>query len=213
MRKIFTKISITALALTPEANGISFWAMAVRPRLTTSKVVDAALELVDEQGVEGLTLAAVAARTGVATPSLYKHVASLADLRGHVGVRLLEDMADRFTRAVLGLAGDDAVAALMHAYRAYVNEHPKRYAAMPMDPLHDELQRAAGMKLMEIQLATLRGYGIEGSAAIHATRRLRVIVHGFASIESSGGFGLPEGLDDTYDQLVRMYLNDLRGTR
>lgn len=185
--------------------------MAARQRLTTSKVVDAALELVDEQGVEGLTLAAVAARTGVATPSLYKHIASLGELRGHVGVRVLEDMTARFTQVVLGLSGEDAVTALMHAYRAYVADHPKRYAAMPMDPLHDELQQAAGMKLIEVMLATLRGFGLEGSDAIHATRRLRVIVHGFASIEAGGGFGLPEGLDDTYDQLVRMYLTDLRG--
>lgn len=185
--------------------------MAARQRLTTSKVVDAALELVDEQGVEGLTLAAVAARTGVATPSLYKHIASLGELRGHVGVRVLEDMTARFTQVVLGLSGEDAVAALMHAYRAYVADHPKRYAAMPMDPLHDELQQAAGMKLIEVMLAALRGFGLEGSDAIHATRRLRVIVHGFASIEAGGGFGLPEGLDDTYDQLVRMYLTDLRG--
>ncbi|GGN10906.1 TetR family transcriptional regulator [Lentzea pudingi] len=185
--------------------------MAVRPRLTTAKVVDAALELVDEHGVDALTLAAVAARTGVATPSLYKHVASLGELRGLVGVRLIEEMTARFTDAVLGLSGDEAVRVLMHSYRAYVQEHPKRYTAMPMDPLHDELQRAAGLKFMEVLLATLRSYGLEGSDAIHATRRLRVIVHGFASIESGGGFGLPEGLDDTYDQLVRMYLTDLRG--
>lgn len=99
----------------------------------------------------------------------------------------------------------------MHAYRAYVKEHPKRYGAMPIDPLHDEQQQAAGVKLMEVMLAALRGFGLEGSEAIHATRRLRVITHGFASIESSGGFGLPEGLDDTYDQLVRMYLGDLQG--
>lgn len=185
--------------------------MAVRSRLTTAKVVDAALDLVDEQGVEGLTLAAVAARTGVATPSLYKHVASLGELRGHVGVRVLEEMTARFTEAVLGRAGDEAVEALMHAYRGYVKDNPKRYAAMPMDPLHDELQRTAGLKLMEVMFATLRSYGLEGSDAVHATRRLRVIVHGFASIEAGGGFGLPEGLDDTYDQLVRMYLTDLRG--
>ncbi|GHH31155.1 TetR/AcrR family transcriptional regulator [Lentzea cavernae] len=185
--------------------------MAVRPRLTTAKVVDAALELVDEQGAGALTLAAVAARTGVATPSLYKHVASLAELRGHIGVRVIEDMTARFTEAVLGRSGDEAVEALMHAHRAYAAEHPNRYAAAPMDPLHDELQRAAGAKLMDVLLATLRSYGLEGSDAVHATRRLRVIAHGFASIESSGGFGLPEGLDDTYDQLVRMYLDDLRG--
>ncbi|MFD9704669.1 TetR/AcrR family transcriptional regulator [Lentzea sp. NPDC059081] len=185
--------------------------MAVRPRLTTDKVVDAALDLLDEHGLDGVTLAAVAARTGVATPSLYKHVASLAELRGHLGVRVTEQMTDRFTEAVLGLSGDDAVRALMHAYRAYVTEYPKRYAAAPMDPLHDDLQRAAGMKLMEVLFAALRGYGLEGSEAVHATRRLRVLAHGFASIESSGGFGLPEDLDETYDQLIRMYLDDLRG--
>ncbi|MCX2949381.1 TetR/AcrR family transcriptional regulator [Lentzea sp. NEAU-D7] len=185
--------------------------MAVRAGLTTTKVVDAALELVDEQGVEALTLAAVAARTGVATPSLYKHVASLGDLRDLVGLRVLEDLTARCTETVVGRSGDEAVRALMHAFRAYVQEHPKRYAAAPMDPLHDELQRAAGLKFMELVLATLRSYGLEGSDAVHATRRLRVIVHGFASIEASGGFGLPEGLDDTYDQLVRMYLDDLRG--
>lgn len=185
--------------------------MAIRLRLTTTSVVDAALALVDEQGLDALTLAAVAARTGVATPSLYKHVESLAALRGLVGVRVLEDMTGRFTSAVLGLSGDDAVTALMHAYRAYVAEFPRRYTAMPVDPLHDPQQQAAGMKLMEIMLVTLRAYSLEGSAAIHATRRLRVIVHGFAHIESSGGFGLPEGLDDTYDQLIRMYLDSLRG--
>ncbi|HEX7307954.1 TetR/AcrR family transcriptional regulator [Lentzea sp.] len=185
--------------------------MAVRIRLTTAKVVDAALELLDEHGAEGLTLAAVAARTGVATPSLYKHVASLGELRGHVGLRVLEQMTDRFTDAILGLSGDEAVRALMHAYRAYVAQYPKRYSVAPMDPLHDDLQRAAGAKLMEVLYAALRGYGLEGSEAVHATRRLRVLAHGFASIESSGGFGLPEGLDETYDQLIRMYLDDLRG--
>ncbi|MGI5131760.1 TetR/AcrR family transcriptional regulator [Pseudonocardia sp. CA-107938] len=186
--------------------------MVVRAGLTTAKVVDIALEVIDEHGLDGLTLAIVAKRAGVATPSLYNHVASLGELRGHVGVRLLDEMTGRFTAAVLGLSGDAAVEALAHEYRAYVQEHPKRYAAMPMDPMHDPLQQAAGTQLVQVMLATLRGYGLTGSAAIHATRRLRVIVHGFASIESGGGFGLPEGLDDTYDQLIRMYLDDLRRT-
>jgi AcrR family transcriptional regulator len=173
-------------------------------------VVEVALGVVDEHGPDGLTLAVVAQRCGVATPSLYKHVASLGELRLLVGVRVLEDMTERFTAAALGLGGDDAVTALMHAYRAYVADHPKRYAALPMDPLHDPVQQEAGRKLIGVMLATLRGYGMEGQAAIHATRRLRVLVHGFASIESAGGFGLPEDLDETYDQIVQMYLTSLR---
>ncbi|MBC7559896.1 MAG: helix-turn-helix transcriptional regulator, partial [Dermatophilaceae bacterium] len=59
-----------------------------RTPLSTASVVDAAIELVDQQGRGALTLAAVAKRTGVATPSLYKHVSSLESLRQKVSARV-----------------------------------------------------------------------------------------------------------------------------
>jgi AcrR family transcriptional regulator len=180
-----------------------------RAGLSTSAVVDAALAVVDEKGLSGLTLAAVAQRTGVATPSLYKHVGGLPDLRVLLGIRVIEDMAERFTTAVLGRSGDDAVTALLHAYRDYVRTHPARYAAMPLDPLHDPALAAAGGKLIEVVLAALRGYGLTDSAAIHTTRCLRSVAHGFASLEANGGFGLPEDLDATYDQLINLVLAGL----
>jgi AcrR family transcriptional regulator len=172
--------------------------------------VDAALAVVDEHGVDALTLAAVAQRTGVATPSLYKHVAGLGELRTLLGARVIGDMADHFTRTVLGRSGDDAVTALMHAYRDYVRQYPARYAAMPLDPLHDPALAAAGGKLLDVVLAALRAYGLAGSDAIHATRCLRAVAHGFSSLEAGGGFGLPEDLDQTYDQLVSTVIATLR---
>jgi AcrR family transcriptional regulator len=180
-----------------------------RAGLSRAAVVAAALDVVDEQGLDALTLAAVAGRTGVAAPSLYKHVRNLAELHALVGAQVLEEMAQRFTAAVIGRSGDDAVAALMHAYRAFVTEKPARYSAVPMDPLSDPLLHDAGTQLLQVVLATLREYGLDGPAAIHAVRRLRVIVHGFASIEAAGGFGLPEDLDETYEQLIQMYLTDV----
>lgn len=183
-----------------------------RAGLSTAAVVAAALAVIDERGNDALTLAAVAARTGVATPSLYKHVAGLAELRVLLGVRVLDEMTERFTAAVLGRSRDDAVTALMHAYRRYVTEHPARYAAMPLDPLHDPALAAAGGKLIGVVLATLRGYGLTDSAAIHAIRHLRVVAHGFASLEAGGGFGLPEDLDETYAQLIDTILTSLPRT-
>jgi len=168
-------------------------------------VVDAALEVLDEQGVEALTLAAVAARTGVAAPSLYKHVAGLAELRMLLGVRIMDEMTERFTATAMGRSGDEAVAVLLHGYRDYVREYPARYAALPVDPLHDPALAAAGNRLLQVFLATLRGYGLDDSAAIHATRCARSIAHGFASIEASGGFALAENLDETYARLIAMF--------
>jgi AcrR family transcriptional regulator len=180
-----------------------------RAGLSAAAVVDAALAVVDEKGLSGLTLAAVAQRTGVATPSLYKHVDGLPDLRVLLGVRVLDDMTAHFTAAVLGRSGDDAVTALLHSYRDYVRQYPARYAAMPLDPLHDPALAAAGGKLIDVVLAALRGYGLTDSSAIHAIRCLRSVAHGFASLEANGGFGLPEELDTTYDQLIALVLSGL----
>jgi AcrR family transcriptional regulator len=181
-----------------------------RAGLSAPAVVDAALAVVDEKGVDALTLAAVAQRTGVAAPSLYKHVAGLDELRTLLAARVLDDMADHFTRAVLGRSGDDAVIALLHAYRDYVRQHPARYAAMPLDPLHDPALAAPGGKLLDVVLAALRAYGLTGSDAIHATRCLRAVAHGFSSLEAGGGFGLPEDLDQTYDHLVAAVISTMR---
>lgn len=180
-----------------------------RAGLSTAAVVTAALEVIDRQGPEGLTLAAVAGHTGVAAPSLYKHVGSLAELRALVAARVLEEMADRFATAVMGRSRDDAVAVVMHAYREYVTAHPGRYSVVTADPLHDPALAAAATRLLDVFLAVLRGYGLAGSAAIHTTRCLRAVVHGFTSIEASGGFGLPEDLDTTYEQLIQMFIASL----
>lgn len=167
------------------------------------------MRVVDEHGSAALTLAAVAARVGVATPSLYNHVSSLAQLRTLMAIQVMEALAGRLTAAVLGRARDEAVAALMHSYRGFVLEHPERYALLPPDPLgHPELA-AAGEQLLAVVAAVVRGYALADSDLVHAIRLLRTVGHGFASIEAAGGFGLAENPDDTYRQLIDMLLTHL----
>jgi hypothetical protein len=126
-----------------------------------------------------------------------------------VAARVLAEMTEVATAAILGLSGDAAVAALMRRLRAYGAEHPARYLSVPPDPMHDPALAQPAARLVGVFLAVLRAYDLHGAAAIHATRRLRVIVHGSASIESAGGFGLAEDPDQTYDQLIQMYLASL----
>jgi AcrR family transcriptional regulator len=184
-----------------------------RVGLTTDAVVDTAMAIVDEGGLNALTLAAVAARSDVAAPSLYKHISGLPELRTLVTLRVLRELTERLTDAVLGRSGDAAIEALMWATRQYVREYPARYAAGPADPLGDPALAEAGGRLMEVVLAVLRGYQHEGSDAIHATRCLRSIVHGFCAIEAAGGFGLPEDLDETFRRLIQMATTSMGGSR
>jgi AcrR family transcriptional regulator len=180
-----------------------------RAGLSGDAVVDAAIELLDATGNEP-TLAAVAAHTGVAGPSLYKHVRNLAELRRHVGLRVLTEMTERISSAVIGLSGDAAVAALMLTWREYAVQYPHRYRAMPLEPLTDPLFSPVASRLMKVVLAVLRHYGLTDEAAIHATRRLRAATHGFAVLESHGGFGLSEDIEVSYRQLIDMVTASLR---
>src|SRR3954454_13076934 len=148
-----------------------------RAGLTTDAVVDIALALVDEKGLEALSLAAVADRAGVATPSLYKHVGNLADLRDLMAVRVIRQITEMSAGVVMGRGRDEAVTALMTSYRAYVLANPGRYALMPLDPLRRPDLAEAAHELLAVFVAVMRGYGLDDERATHAVRRLRAAVH------------------------------------
>jgi AcrR family transcriptional regulator len=174
-----------------------------RAGLSTASVVSAAAEIADADGLDNLTLARLAASVGVRTPSLYNHVGSLDDVRRRVALAALRELADDLRDAAVGRARDDALLALATAYRAYARRHPGRYAAAQRAPAagDDELRVAAGAAV-DVLLAVLRGYGLEGEDAIHAARAVRSALHGFVALEASGGFGLKVDLDESFERMV-----------
>lgn len=182
--------------------------MVRRAGLSTERVVTIALELLDEQGLEAMTLAGVAQRAQVATPSLYKHVGSLADLRSRVAAVALDQLAARIGAAVAGVARDDALRAMMRAYRAYLLAYPRRTWAL-VKPSETGGDSRGAVAILDAALAVLRGYGLTGHEAIHAARGLRAAMHGFAGLESDGGFGLPENLDESFERLQDMLIAGL----
>jgi len=175
-----------------------------RPRLSTASVVSAALELVDEHGSGDLTLAAVARRTGVATPSLYKHVRSLEALQQKLSARVTAELASALSSAVAGRSGPDAVHSLALAYRDYALSYPRRYPLTQRVPDAQDPEHVAAAELaVQTVFAALRGYGLSGDEAIHATRVARSALHGFVSLEVNGGFGLPQDVGRSFERLVR----------
>jgi hypothetical protein len=61
---------------------------------------------------------------------------------------------------------------------------------------------AAAGAAVDVVVAVLRGYGLDGEEAIHATRIVRSALHGFAALETDEGFGIPLDLDATFARLV-----------
>jgi AcrR family transcriptional regulator len=173
-----------------------------RAGLSPSAVVDAALRIVDAAGPAGLTLAAVAAECGVATPSLYKHVAGLPELRALLAARLIDELTASTTAAMLGRSGDDALEALMTAYHAYATEHPHRYALIPQRPEPDEAVQAAAGRLLAVVFAVFKADDLTDDQVVHATRVLRAAMHGFAVLQSGGSFQMAQDIAVTHRVLI-----------
>ena len=177
-------------------------------------MVEAAASLADEEGLEGVTLAKLASRLGVRTPSLYNHVAGLEGLRRELALLGTRELGRRLGRVAVGKTTDEATFAIGQAYRDFVKERPGLYAATvrsyrisaPEDP---ELAAAEG-EALEVVLTVLASYGLSGEESVHAARGLRSIAHGFATLEVAGGFGMPLDLDESFRRLLRAFTGGLR---
>ena len=171
-----------------------------RAGLAPASVTAAGADLVDEIGFDHLSMALLAERLGVRTPSLYKHVTSQAELAHRIGVLAANELADSIRDATQGRAGRDALAAGAQAMRSYVTRHPGRYTAGnaarstgPDDPLTAALGR-----VLASWAALLRGYHLDRAQEIHALRVLRSVLQGFATLEVSGGFQIDVAVDDSF---------------
>jgi AcrR family transcriptional regulator len=174
-----------------------------RAGLNTDRVVAEAAELADEAGPDHLTLAALAARLGVRQPSLYKHIASLDSLQQLIARRAKAEFADVLGRAAIGRARDDALVAMAHAWRAWALEHPGRYQIGQRAPAPGDADHlAVADRFVAVMTAVMAGYGIDGDDAIDAARAYRSALHGFVSLEASGGFGMPVSVDRSFGRLV-----------
>ena len=165
--------------------------------------MDAAARIADAEGLEAVTVARVASELGIKAPSLYNHVAGRDDLISALGVRALQALTEALTQASVGRSRDDALQGIAAAYRAYVLEHPGLYSATIRAPEADDRERQeAAEKVLAVVYAVLAGYGLEGDDAVHAARAVRSGLHGFASIEAAGGFGIPADRDESFRRMV-----------
>lgn len=189
-----------------------------RAGLNPQRVVEIAAELVQEQGVEGharLSLAQVAKRAGVATPSLYKHINSLASLKRGVSILSLRLLADTLERAMPGIGDWEArLVAIAVAFRGFALEFPGLYAAAQAAPdpeaPADESWRQAGDRVLHFLAEPLQELDSLQGNETDLLRSVRAHLHGFIDLELRGGYRLDRDLAESFQIHVSILLNGLR---
>lgn len=88
-------------------------------------IVAAARDLLEEEGLEGLSMRKLAARVGMRAPSLYKHFSGKEALAAALVSIGFEEQAALLERALR--SSREPMAAMAAAYRDYALRHPQLY--------------------------------------------------------------------------------------
>ena len=185
--------------------------MVRKAGLNEEVLVRAAVDLIDEEGPGALSLARLAERLGVRSPSLYKHITGLEGLHQGIALWGAQELARCMSKAAVGKSGDEAVLAIAQAYRQFAKDHPGIYPLLVQapDPSQAALA-AASAEILEIIQAVMAPFGLGERERLHAIRGLRSFVHGFVSMEAGGGFGMPLDVDESFAYLMAMFIRGLR---
>jgi len=170
-----------------------------RRSLDRTILVQEAAVLADLHGFDNLNLAVLAARVGVKPPSLYNHVKGLDDLRRLLRLAALDEFTRVAGEAAMGRAGRDAMQAMARALRTMARTRPGLWTALQPAPAPDDPEMLeAARKAMGPFEAVLTPLNLPSDEVIHLMRTFRSLVHGFATLEAQGGFGLPTDLDASF---------------
>lgn len=166
--------------------------------------------MVDDLGIERLTLAALAERLGVRQPSLYKHIDGVAGLRRAIALRAASEMTETLGRAAVGRSRGDAITAMADAHREWALAHPGRYEAAQATPEPGDTEHETVVAdFLQMYTDVLSGFGLAGDDAIDAIRCLRSALHGFVSLEAAGRFAMPLDIDRSFHRLVGALIDAL----
>ncbi|WP_199827642.1 TetR/AcrR family transcriptional regulator [Streptomyces specialis] len=137
-----------------------------RPKsLTQSQVTDAALAVIDRDGLTALSMRAVAAELGMATMSLYRYVTGRDELESLVAERVLGSLD---ITPPPGEPWQEQVAALLVRLRAAVAAHPE---ALPLILTHRHDSPGA-WRWAEAVLTVLHSAGFTGRQRLVGLRGL-----------------------------------------
>lgn len=139
--------------------------------LTRQRVLEAALQLIDREGLEGFSMRKLGAILGVEAMSLYNHVESKGALfDGVIEVLVLQavypEMPDATPR--------DEMWAYVHALRDVLRAHPRALPLVATNPF----RTPATLAILDHFLAAIRRANVHGVQSIYALQSIAGFLFG-----------------------------------
>lgn len=176
-------------------------------RVTKSAVMEATSNIADENGLNNVSLKAVAERLNIRTPSLYNHIHSLDDLLREVGHKGMMDMNERMMKAAIGTYGGTAIKAVAVEYLNFMIEHPGVYEIIQWTSWNGNDKTAEIFNNYASLLTTLvLSCNLKKESTENIVNLITGIIHGYTTLQLRHAFTQPDKvrseLSDTIDTVL-----------
>ena len=160
-------------------------------------ILECALKIADDQGLDAVTMQAVAKRLQVTPMALYRHVANKAALLDG----LVEMLLTEFSLPARELPWDERLTALAAGIRAAARRHPGVFVLLLSRPT----VTGAAVHVRDAIHQALREAGVPETDVGRTERLLSTAVLGFAVSEATGRFRLHDQtvIDEDFAELQR----------
>jgi AcrR family transcriptional regulator len=145
-----------------------------RPGLSRHQVARAALQILDREGLDGLTMQRIARDLGVGTMTLYGYFRSKDEL--------LDAVIDVAVQQAQPLSGEGSWRDQLHELIHRAHRNLTRHPALVQIRFRQPVLRPEALRFAEAALRILHGAGFESAEATKAFRLLFTYVFGFAGL-------------------------------
>lgn len=173
-----------------------------REPLTKERIVEAALHVMDAEGLEAVTMRRIGRELGVEAMSLYNHVEDKDDILSGVTERVMTEFE---YPAWTGDWVQDGHA-MSHEWRRLLNLHPS--VCQLLAERHKPLEGLAAFGAMDAALGLLRRAGLSDRDAAQAFNALGSYILGYVTMEQ----GLMLGNDEEHAKEHEAAMDALQGS-
>jgi AcrR family transcriptional regulator len=186
---------------------------SARVPLTRDRIVDAALDFIDENGLPGLSMRRLGTMLGVEAMSLYRYVPGREQLLDAVVERVVEDMThDPDVLDAPEHGWQDYLQRLAHGVRRVALAHPKVFPLVASRPAEAPWLRPPlrSLRWVEAFLGGMRDEGFSDPAAVQAYRAFTSFLLGHLLLEVAtlgADLGPLDVIEEDSDKTLEPYPN------
>jgi AcrR family transcriptional regulator len=174
-------------------------------------LVDAALELVKEQGPAGITLREAARRAGVTHAAPYRHFADKEALLAAVAEEGFERLRDTVEGAIAGVEPKNGVEAIGISYVRFARENPSQFRVMFGSQVGDKRRYPslvqADQAVFDLLSRTIAAAQLTGDIGMGDPARMGMVawsmLHGVAALVVDGQMERAGVRDEQIDDFAR----------